>query len=140
MLKAAVKSGQPPTAVILNDVNHKEWTQWDYKLFKAHYILEDWYRDGIPIWWDESDRVAFEAKARVSKSRAAIERAQEAASKKKSTVHGRYFIAEPRAIGGGELPTRDEWVEEQAIKSGLSKPVSKFDNSSNDNGFVQGRK
>ena len=140
MLKAAVKSGQPPTAVILNDTSHKEWTQWDYKLFKAHYILEDWYRDGIPIWWDESDRVAFEAKARVSKSRAAIERAQESAGKKKNTVHGRYFIAEPRVIGGGELPTRDEWVEEQAAKSGLSKPVSKFGSVADKTNIVQGRK
>lgn len=76
----------------------------------------------------------------MSKSRAAIERAQESASKKKSTVHGRYFIAEPRAIGGGELPTRDEWLEEQAAKSGSSKPVSKFGVASDGENIVNGRK
>jgi hypothetical protein len=94
------------------------WDEWDYKLFKAHYILEDWYRDGIPLWWDESDRVTFDAKARVSKSRAAIERAQEADGKKKSKSYGRYFIAEPRVMDGGDMPTRDEWLEEQEQKKG----------------------
>lgn len=97
---------------------HEKWVEWDYKLFKAHYILEDWYRDGIPIWVDESDRVTFDAKARVSKSRAAIERAQEADGKKKSKSHGRYFIAEPRVMDGGDMPTRDEWLEEQERKKG----------------------
>jgi hypothetical protein len=102
--------------------------------------LQDWYRDGIPIWWDESERVAFETKARVSKSRAAIERAQEKANKNKTTVHGRYFVAEPKVIGGGELPTRQEWLEEQAKKDGKSKTSSKFDSGRREASIVQGRK
>jgi hypothetical protein len=84
MLKAAAGIGHPPTAVIFSNPKHKKWTMWDYRLIKAHYILQDWYRDGVPLWWDESDRVTFDAKARFSKSRASIERAQEADSKKKS--------------------------------------------------------
>lgn len=95
---------------------------WDFKLFKAHYILEDWYRDGIPVWWDESERVTFDVKARTSKSKAAIERAQEADSKKKSKSHGKYFIVEPRVMDGGEMPTRDEWLEEEERKKGEVKP------------------
>ena len=137
-MKAAVEAGLPPTAVVFNDPNHKEWTEWDFKLLKAHHLVQDWYRDGIPIWWDESDRVTFDAKARVSKSRAAIERAQESASKNKKPSPGRYFIAEPRVMDGGELPTRDEWLEEQAVKSGtkFAEPVD-----SNNNGqIIQGRK
>jgi hypothetical protein len=118
VLKAAAVIGHPPTAVIFSDPSHKEWTVWDYRLIKAHHILKDWYRDGVPIWWDESDRVTFDAKARTSKSRAAIERAQEADGKKKSKSHGRYFTAEPRVMDGGELPTRAEWLEEQQNKSG----------------------
>ncbi len=94
---------------------------WDFKLFKAHYILEDWYRDGIPVWWDESDRVTFDAKARTSKSKAAIERAQEAESKKKNKSHGRYFIVEPRVMDGGEMPTRDEWLKEEEVRRGAAK-------------------
>lgn len=116
-----MKSGQPPIAVILNDPDHKEWGVWDYRLFKAHYILEDWYRDGVPIWVDESDRVTFDAKARTSKSRAAIERAQEADNKKKSKQFGKYYIAEPRVMDGGELPTRDEWLQEEENKKGVVK-------------------
>ena len=113
-----MKSGQPPLAVIFNDPSHEKWDEWDYKLFKAHYILEDWYRDGIPLWWDESDRITFDAKPRVSKSKAAIERAQEAEGKKKNKSYGRYFVAEPRLMDDGDMPTRDEWLEEQASKSG----------------------
>lgn len=94
---------------------------WDYRLIKAHYILEDWYRDGVPIWWDESDRVTFDAKARTSKSRAAIERAQEADSKKKNKSYGKYFIAEPRLMEGDEMPTRGEWLEEQDRKENRSR-------------------
>lgn len=89
--------------------------------------MEDWYRDGVPIWWDESDRVAFDAKARVSKSRAAVERAQEADGKKKAKSHGRYFIAEPRIMDDGEMPTRQEWLEEQEKKKGSVKPTRRND-------------
>jgi hypothetical protein len=117
MLKAAAGIGHPPTAVIFSDPSHKEWTVWDYRLIKAHYILQDWYRDGVPIWWDESDRVTFDAKARISKSKAAIERAQEAESKKKKQAPGRYFIAEPRLMEGDDFPTREEWLEEQDRKN-----------------------
>lgn len=139
-MRAAVDSGQPPTAVIFSDPEHKDWTVWDYRLLKAQYILDDWYRDGIPIWWDESDRVAFEAEARISKSRAAIERAQEKASKAKTTVHGRYFIAKPVVVGGGDFPNRAEWLEEQSRKSGNSRQVSKFGGSDDNKSIFQGRK
>ena len=94
---------------------------WDYRLIKAHYILQDWYRDGVPLWWDESDRITFDAKARISKSRAAIERAQESDNKKKSKSYGRYYIVEPRVMDGGEMPTREEWLEEQERKKGNTK-------------------
>ena len=114
---------------------------WDYRLLKAHFILQDWYRDGIPIWWDESERVTFNTKPRVSKSRAAIERAQEASTKNnKKPVPGRYFIAEPVVTDGGELPTRAEWMEEQAKKSGDSQVVSKFGAKIDRQKIVQGRK
>jgi hypothetical protein len=135
LLKAAVHVGQPPTAVLFNDPKHKKWTAWDYKLLKAHFVLQDWYRDGIPIWVDESDRVTFDAKSRVSKSRAAIERAQEASAKKKKATPGLYFIAEPHVMDGGDMPTRDEWLLEQQRKSG----VKIVDDGSRGN-IVQGRK
>lgn len=103
--------------------------------------MQNWYRDGIPVWWDESERVTFDAVARVSKSRAAIERAQDAASGKgKKPVPGRYFIAEPRLIEGENMPTRDEWIAEQSAKRG-EKPVStKFGSANDRTKIVQGKK
>jgi len=109
---------------------------WDYRLLKAHHILEDWYRDGVPLWWDESDRVAFDAKARFSKSRAAIERAQEADSKKKAKSYGKYYVAEPRVMDGGEMPTRGEWLDEQERKNGMHKVQHQNDGPQ----ILQGRK
>jgi hypothetical protein len=136
MLKAAAGIGHPPTAVIFSNPKHKKWTMWDYRLIKAHYILQDWYRDGVPLWWDESDRVTFDAKARFSKSRASIERAQEADSKKKSKSHGKYYITEPRVMDGGDMPTRQEWLEEQERKKGNVR----IDRVSDGPAVLQGRK
>ena len=104
--------------------------------------MEDWYRDGIPIWWDESDRVTFDAKSRVSKSRAAVERAQESSnSAGKKSVPGRYFVAEPRLIEGDDMPTRSEWLEEQERKAGVKQSSGKWaePNRSKAN-IVQGKK
>jgi hypothetical protein len=135
LLKAAVHIGHPPTAVIFNDPKIKKWTEWDYKLVKAHFLIQDWYRDGIPIWVDESERVAFDAKARFSKSRAAVERAQEADGKKKNKSYGKYFIPEARVIDGGDMPTRIEWLEEQQRKQGMNIPTA--DRTPN---IIQGKK
>jgi hypothetical protein len=135
-LKAAASIGHPPTAVIFSNPKHKKWTAWDYRLIKAHYILEDWYRDGVPLWWDESDRVTFDAKARFSKSRAAVERAQDADSKKKSKSYGKYYIAEPKVMDGGEMPSREEWLAEQNKKKGATK----IDHRSDGPPVLQGRK
>ena len=93
----------------------------------------------MPIWWDESERVTFNAKSRVSKSRAAVDRAQESAGKNKKSVPGQYFVAEPIVIDGGDFPTRDEWLEEQARKNGSSNVSSKFSDTSRAN-IQQGRK
>lgn len=136
MLKAAAGIGHPPTAVIFSNPKHTDWTMWDYRLIKAHYILQDWYRDGVPLWWDESDRVTFDAKARISKSRAAIERAQEADGKKKSKSYGKYYVVEPRVMDGGDMPTRKEWLDEQEAKSGASTVKRRNDGPQ----IIQGKK
>lgn len=68
--------------------------------------------------------------SRVSKSRAAVERAQESAtSGNKKAVPGRYFIAEPRLIEGDDMPTREEWLEEQDRKRGNKNVSTKFGSS-----------
>ena len=97
--------------------------------------MQDWYRNGIPIWIDESERITFDAVPRVSKSRAAIERAEEKASKKKGNSYGRYFTAKPRVIDGGEMPTRDEWLQQEMAKQGKN-----IDNRPDGPRVIQGKK
>lgn len=75
----------------------------------------------------------------MSKSRAAVQRAEESASKKKA-VPGRYFIAEPRIADGGDWPTRDEWLIEQYNKNSKTQVSSKFGSSNDGNQIKQGRK
>lgn len=89
---------------------------------KAYHFAESFIRDGIPIWWDESDDVRFEAEGRISRARAAVERAQKRESdKNKEPVPGRYFIPVPKPLGGGGFPSFADWIEEQERKKGLKK-------------------
>jgi len=72
------------------------------------------------VWWDESDRVNFEVKKKVSRSRAATDRAEEQESKRnKSRVHGRYYVPVPKTNDGGEMPTFHEWIARQSKMEGL---------------------
>lgn len=116
-LKVAVSIGHPPTAVILNDPDHKEWTALDYKLAKA-YELRQSFGD-IPPWIDRSERVAFDVKTFVSKSAAAVERRQESDSNKKGAKNfGKRYYAVPRTVDEGPLPTMQEYLEEQKRLNG----------------------
>lgn len=89
------------------------------KLLKAFHFAEDFIRDGVPIWWDESDDVFFEVEKRISRSRAATQRAEKTENgKDKESPPGRYFIPIPKTRGGGAMPTFKDWIEEQARKKG----------------------
>lgn len=119
-VRAAVKANLPPKQVIFNDPKHTEYDYWDLKLLKAYYFSEDFIRDGIPIWWDESSDVAFEAEKRISQSRAATQKAEESENgKDKKSPPGRYYIAVPKArSGGGSLPTFKQWIDEMDRRKG----------------------
>lgn len=118
-LRAAVSANLPPKQVIFNDPSHKEYDRWDLRLLKAFYFAQDFIRDGVPVWWDESDRVFFEVDKRISRSRAATQRAEESENgKDKKSPPGRYFIPIPKTRDGSALPTFKEWAEEQDHKRG----------------------
>jgi len=86
---------------------------------KAYHFSQDFSRNGIPMWWDESDEVAFETEKRISKSAAALKRAEDAETgKDKTPPPGRYYIPIPKKIGGGKMPSFAEWKSEQARKKG----------------------
>lgn len=86
---------------------------------KAYFFQLDFVRDGIPVWWDESDDVFFETEKKISRSRAAVKRAEDSESgKDKSPPPGRYYIPVPKTRGGAPLPTFEDWINEQERKKG----------------------
>ena len=121
-IRAALDAGVTPSAVILRDPSLKEHTRIDFKLITGYHIAEGMMRGNVPIYWDESDRVAFDVKVGKSKSRAAIELRQEQASKSKDKGYGKYYYAVARSIDGDPLPTLEEWAEEKRAKMGESGP------------------
>lgn len=71
---------------------------------------------GVPIYWDRSDRVRFEVKSYVSKSRAVLDRARDKAAEGTAKNYGKVFYAEPHVVGEGMLPTLQEFLAEQEAK------------------------
>jgi hypothetical protein len=118
-VRAAASANLPPKQVIFNDPSHKEYDYWDLRILKAYYFSEDFIRDGIPVWWDENDDVVFEAEKRISRSKAATKRAEDSEhGKDKTAPPGRYYIPVPKTRGGAPFPTFQDWLEQQAAKSG----------------------
>ena len=121
-VKAAVLANLPPKQVIFNDPTHTTYDYWDLRLLKAYYFAQDFIRDGVPVWWDESDDVAFEVEKRISRSRAAIQRSEKSESgKDKTPPEGRYYVPIPKGKSGKPLPTFEQWNEEQARKKARKK-------------------
>lgn len=63
--------------------------------------------EGFPIWWEDSPRVGFEAKSRIIRSKAVVDRAQKAAGD--NMPPGTVFYAKPILRSGKFWPTREEW-------------------------------
>lgn len=88
-------------------------------LLKAYHFAKDFIREGIPIWWDESDDVFFDVERKISRSRAATQNAEDAENgKDKKAPPGRYYVPVPRTKGGKPLPTFSDWIEEESLKRG----------------------
>ena len=61
----------------------------------------------------------FEVEKKISRSRAATQRAEDQENgKDKKSPPGRYYIPVPKTRGGKPLPTFAEWVMEQERKRG----------------------
>ena len=111
---------QPPLAVILDDPS-RDWTFWDYRLVKALVLSQDMQSGtGVPLYLDRSDRVRFEVGSYVSRSKAALDRAEEKASKGKAKNYGKVFYPIPRTVDGGPMPTLEEFLQEQELKREMS--------------------
>lgn len=91
---------------------------------KAYHIREGFLVGNVPIYWDQSDRVTFDVKTGISKSKAATERWERQQEKKNASGNGvkptpgLFAYPVPRTVDGGPLPTLEEWAEEKARKAG----------------------
>lgn len=124
---------QPPLALILEDPEHT-WTFWDYRLVTALTLYEDLQSGtGVPLYIDRSDRVRFEVGSYVSRSKAALDRAEDKAREGKTKNYGKVFYPIPITLDGGPLPTMEEFLQEQEAKRqmtvGKIRVGGQFDNS-----------
>lgn len=124
-IKTSIATGQPVTALLLHEPNRAR-TKWDDLIITASHLLEQYEVDGWPVWIEESPRVVFEGKFRVSKSIAAIEKKQwemreNKGKNDKRPKFGRQFYSVPKTLDGGPLPTRAEWLEMREKKTNVKK-------------------
>lgn len=89
---------------------------WDYKLIKAYHLHEQYMDGNFPIWIDRSDRVTFDVKRGISRSKAAMDR-HETRNQNKKDAPGVFYYPVPRTMDGGPLPTMEEWVEQEKTKN-----------------------
>jgi len=124
---------QRPTAMLMRDfyalnrnpytsepfVFDTMWTDWDYALSEAIQFIDDYTTaEGHLIWEAESERVTFNAKKKINKARAAIDRRTKGSKDKPyNASDGEYWITEPVLMRGDDWPTLTEWFEEQARKN-----------------------
>lgn len=113
----AVSAGLPPLQVIFSDPEHKEWTRLDLQLAKAYKLYDRFMgASAFPPWIDRSERVEFEVKKFISKSDAALTRAQDADMDKDGhsvAPKGTKYYAVPKTKDGKPLPTLREWLDEK---------------------------
>jgi len=127
----------PPLAFIFESPKH-EWGMWDIRLAKAVEIYDNIMTGGVPIYWDRSDRVTFTTGSFISKSKAALDRAEEKAREGKAKNYGKVFYPIAKSNDDNPiLPTMEEWMEEQAKKKNMSAGNFTVTDSEFDNGHLQ---
>lgn len=128
-----MRVAQRPTAMLLHDhyALHRNWftgeadeeptwTDWDYALAEVGQMLED-YRtpEGHMFWEAESERVTFDARKKINKARAAIDRKTKGSKGKPyKPLDGEYWVTEPVLMEGDDWPTLEEWLEEKQAREG----------------------
>lgn len=135
-VSVALKSGQRPTAMItrfrgfghtdpftgLIVGNADDWIDWDYALASAWQLHEDMIdvNRGLPIHHIQSKRVKVVAELYTDKIDEAIDKAQAAKGENWKPKPGQHWIPRLKTVDGGELPTLEEFFEEQEEKTSPS--------------------
>lgn len=122
-IEAARAFGKPPCQFILEDPGWKEWTKWDLRIANAYEIAKSAEVNGWPAHIDQSPRVEFKVKPRLSRSQAALDKYQYEERKRMEKKgakpkFGIIPVAMPVTIDGGPLPTREEWIKSQQQEVG----------------------
>lgn len=104
------------TGEVVSDV---VWTDWDYSLAESAQFISDYTtQEGHLIWEAESERITFNAKKKINKARAAIDRRTKGTEKNPyKASDGEYWVTEPVIMRGDDWPTVSEWFDEQARKN-----------------------
>lgn len=133
-IRAALAAGKPPLMFILGDPTRVEYSRWDIVLVNALHIHDDMMQGGVPLYWDRSERVRFTAEHYISKSRAALDAAEDKEKKKKTPTYGKVFYPKPHTTDENPLlPTLEEFLEEQRKKKEMSEGKVRFSNDPHDN-------
>lgn len=92
--------------------DRNEWIDWDYALAAALQTLEDLSdQNGIPVWESESERVDIQAKKKIDKFQASIDRKTKGTDKKPYKAEpGESWVPDVSLRGSGDFPTYREYV------------------------------
>lgn len=125
MVKTAVNLNLRPTALILRQPNpHDGWTDADYKLVMAWQMLQDETcpQCGEPIWVcrSENPNLFFTRKTGVCYKTAEREKWEKKNGEKweKKKAPGEYVYFQAEMFDNKPLPSRREYIEQEAEKLG----------------------
>jgi hypothetical protein len=116
-IKAALKAGIRPVAMLFREQPSAPWTDFDFLLVEAFQILEDetCNQCGNPIWIcrnEDASNVGFKVKKSVCFATAELERwqaQQEKAGAKQKPGETPYAMA--YTYDGSPMPTREEFYK-----------------------------
>lgn len=105
-------TGEPNPSVV--------WSDWDYILAEVIQFIDDYTTpEGHLLWEAESDRVTFDARKKINKARAAIDRRTKGSKNKQyEAADGEYWVTEPVLMRGDDWPTINEWFDAQVAVNG----------------------
>lgn len=99
--------------------DREEWLEWDFLLLDTLQIIEDSTDEyGLLAWEVADEAVEVDARKRIHKFRAAIDRATSgSANKPYKPQPGEYFVPQLFSRRSDDsIQTRREWIEKMAVE------------------------
>jgi len=121
-IKAAIKAGIRPVAMLFHEQPNDPWTALDFLLIEAMQMLEDetCQQCGNPIWIcrnDQAANVGFKIKIATCYAKYELDRWQEAEDKKQNNkTYGQYPYVIAYTYDDSDMPSRQQYYEYLAQK------------------------